>query len=159
MRIAAVIAVTALITIGVLASLRKNDPAGGDPLVATLRLPDERHAGEPVPLELHVANTSGETLSLVYEYELPYVFRISYPPAGDEIFEAWVSPFRQATNTTVRELPAGEKLVFRATWDQTDYVTGSAVPPGVYNIQGRHMGHCEPQYCLVRDYSSFEIVR
>jgi hypothetical protein len=160
-----VIAGTAMLTLVALAIILHggDDDQGygdseGGPLVARVLADDRYSAGEPISLVLEVKNTSGNDVTLSYEWEQPYRFWIDYDSSGDQIHTAWESPFTSAKTATVRELNAGEKVVFRVTWDQMDFVSERVVPPGVYHVRGYHLGRCEPQYCLVRAFTSLEII-
>ena len=159
MRIAVVIAVVALTTIGALAYISGDRGDDNGSLAARLLIEDEYALGEPISLLLEVENTQRDTVTIVYGQDSPYSFGVNYPPEGDVLTGAWsFAPSVPTTTEALRELPTGERIQFRARWDQKDD-SGKQVPPGVYQVWASHWGRCEPDDCTARESASIRITQ
>jgi hypothetical protein len=118
------------------------EPAVSDSLRLFVALPPVAGLGEPIPISLHIENTTDRTLDLYLrgrEIAFDLVVtdeqgRIVWRRLEGEIIPAILR---------IETLAAGASLSFDDTWDQRTNAGGFA-PPGRYHVEGQLLTESEP---------------
>ncbi|MGH7584844.1 MAG: BsuPI-related putative proteinase inhibitor [Gemmatimonadales bacterium] len=106
----------------------------GDTLTFQVTAPDSVRAGEPVPIALRLANTSGRPLQL-YLQGRPLAFDITIRGPDGTIVWRRLEGATVSAILAVRVLEPGASLTFEDTWDQASK-HGAPIPPGEYTVTG-----------------------
>jgi hypothetical protein len=110
------------------------DSTARDSLDLVVEVPERVGAGEAVPIRLVVENASGDAVTL-YLTGRPIAFDVEVTDASGEVVWRRLEGQVASMVLQIRELAAGERLVFEAVWDQRTSA-GRLVPPGAYRVRG-----------------------
>ena len=99
-----------------------------------IAVPPEARAGDSVPIVLRLVNDGSAQVEVALQGR-PVAFDISVTRPDGSLVWRRLDGETVTAILQLRALPAGDTLVFRADWDQTD-ASGRPVPPGKYLVTG-----------------------
>jgi hypothetical protein len=105
-----------------------------DSLRFVVEVPERVDAGEAVRVRLVVENVSAAGVTL-YVTGRPVAFDVEVRDDADRLVWRRLEGEIVSMVLQIRELAAGERLVFETEWDQRTRA-GQLVPPGAYRVRG-----------------------